>query len=44
VKIRPALAEDWPRIFPFYVEIVEAGETYAFPLRQSPRCNRRERN
>jgi L-amino acid N-acyltransferase YncA len=35
VNIRPAIAEDWPRIYPFYAEIVEAGETYAFPLGQS---------
>lgn len=35
MKIRPAVAEDWLRIYPFYVEIVEAGETYAFPLGQS---------
>ena len=32
VKIRPAVAEDWQHIYPFYAEIVEAGETYAFPL------------
>jgi GNAT superfamily N-acetyltransferase len=35
VKIRPADAEDWQRIYPFYAEIVEAGETYAFPLGQT---------
>ena len=35
VKIRAAVAEDWQRIYPFYAEIVEAGETYAFPLGQS---------
>jgi L-amino acid N-acyltransferase YncA len=35
VEIRAADAEDWPRIFPFYSAIVEAGETYAFPLGQS---------
>jgi len=35
VEIRPAAAEDWPRIYPFYAAIVEAGETYAFPLDQS---------
>jgi L-amino acid N-acyltransferase YncA len=35
MTIRPAVAEDWPRIYPFYAEIVEAGETYAFPLGQS---------
>jgi L-amino acid N-acyltransferase YncA len=32
VDIRPAAAEDWPRIWPFFDEIVRAGETYAFPL------------
>ena len=35
MKVRPAVAEDWPRIYPFYAEIVEVGETYAFPLGQS---------
>jgi GNAT superfamily N-acetyltransferase len=35
MKVRPAVAEDWPRIYPFYAEIVEAGETYAFPVGQS---------
>ena len=30
-RIRPATADDWPRIWPFFVEIVAAGETYAFP-------------
>lgn len=35
MKIRPAVAEDWPRIYPFYAQIVEAGETYAFPPGQS---------
>jgi GNAT superfamily N-acetyltransferase len=35
VAIRPAAAEDWPRIYPFYAAIVEAGETYAFPPGQS---------
>jgi GNAT superfamily N-acetyltransferase len=34
-EIRPAMAEDWVRIYPFYSAIVEAGETYAFPLGQS---------
>ena len=33
--IRAADAQDWPRIYPFYSAIVEAGETYAFPPRQS---------
>jgi L-amino acid N-acyltransferase YncA len=35
VEIRPATADDWPRIYPFYSAIVEAGETYAFPPGQS---------
>ena len=33
--IRAADAQDWPRIYPFYSAIVEAGETYAFPPGQS---------
>jgi L-amino acid N-acyltransferase YncA len=31
VIIRPATADDWPRIWPFWREIVEAGESYAYP-------------
>ena len=30
--IRPATADDWPQIWPFFREIVDAGETYAYPL------------
>ena len=30
--IRPATVEDWPQIWPFFREIVDAGETYAYPL------------
>ena len=30
-RIRPATDDDWPRIWPFFAEIVAAGETYAFP-------------
>jgi L-amino acid N-acyltransferase YncA len=30
-RIRPATEDDWPRIWPFFREIVRAGETYAFP-------------
>ena len=30
--IRPATGEDWPQIWPFFREIVDAGETYAYPL------------
>ncbi|WP_244963114.1 GNAT family N-acetyltransferase [Nocardioides dongkuii] len=29
--IRPATAEDWPAIWPFLRDTVEAGETYAYP-------------
>lgn len=32
MQIREATAEDWPQIYPFWSEIVEAGETYAYPL------------
>jgi GNAT superfamily N-acetyltransferase len=35
VRIRAADAQDWPRIYPFYSSIVEAGDTYAFPPAQS---------
>jgi L-amino acid N-acyltransferase YncA len=35
VLIREAVHADWPRIYPFYAAIVEAGETYAFPPGQS---------
>lgn len=31
MQIREATAEDWPQIYPFWSEIVEAGETYAYP-------------
>ena len=34
-EIRPAADEDWIQIYPFYSTIVEAGDTYAFPLGQS---------
>lgn len=30
--IRTATEDDWPAIWPFWREIVEAGETYAYPL------------
>lgn len=30
VKIRDARPEDWPAILPFFREIVDAGETYAY--------------
>ena len=29
--IRPMTEEDWPQIWPFFDEIVQAGETYAYP-------------
>ncbi len=29
--IREATADDWPRIWPIFTDIVEAGETYAYP-------------
>ncbi|MBA3739332.1 MAG: GNAT family N-acetyltransferase [Actinobacteria bacterium] len=32
MSIREATEDDWPRIWPFFDEIVRAGETYAFPL------------
>ena len=31
MQIRPAGADDWPRIWPFFIRIAEAGETYAYP-------------
>jgi GNAT superfamily N-acetyltransferase len=30
-RIRPAIDDDWPLIWPFFAAIVAAGETYAFP-------------
>jgi L-amino acid N-acyltransferase YncA len=32
VIIREANHQDWPQIWPFFASIVEAGETYAYPL------------
>jgi GNAT superfamily N-acetyltransferase len=32
VEFRPARAEDWPLIWPFFARIVEVGESYAYPL------------
>jgi GNAT superfamily N-acetyltransferase len=32
MTIRTATEADWPEIWPFWYEIVEAGETYAYPL------------
>jgi GNAT superfamily N-acetyltransferase len=31
IKIRAAEEQDWPLIWPFFSQIVEAGETYAYP-------------
>jgi L-amino acid N-acyltransferase YncA len=31
VTIRPATDADWPRIWPFFSAIVDAGETYSYP-------------
>ncbi|WP_230486712.1 GNAT family N-acetyltransferase [Nocardioides anomalus] len=30
--IRPMTEEDWAQVWPFWDEIVQAGETYAYPL------------
>ena len=30
--IRPATADDWPQIWPFFDQIVQDGETYAYPV------------
>jgi GNAT superfamily N-acetyltransferase len=32
MDIRPATVDDWSQIWPFWREIVDAGETYAYPL------------
>ena len=32
MTIRPATADDWPRIWPIFDATVQAGETYAFPM------------
>ena len=31
MEIRPATGEDWPKIWPFFADIVADGQTYAFP-------------
>jgi L-amino acid N-acyltransferase YncA len=31
LEIRPATAQDWPLVFPFFSAIVAAGRTYAYP-------------
>jgi GNAT superfamily N-acetyltransferase len=38
--IRHAEAADWPRIWPFFDQIVRAGETYAYPLDLTERTAR----
>jgi GNAT superfamily N-acetyltransferase len=38
--IRVAEAGDWPRIWPFFAEIVAAGETYAYPEPPDPATGR----
>jgi L-amino acid N-acyltransferase YncA len=40
VDIRAATDEDWPRIWPFFAAIVEAGETYAYPDGLTPETAR----
>ena len=32
MTIRPMTEADWPQVWPFFDEIVQAGETYAYPL------------
>ena len=32
VIIREAIHDDWPQIWPFFSAIVDAGETYAYPM------------
>jgi L-amino acid N-acyltransferase YncA len=39
-RIRPATDDDWSRIWPFFQEIVLAGETYAFPEDLTPETGR----
>jgi L-amino acid N-acyltransferase YncA len=36
LRIRPATGDDWPRIWPFFSAIVDAGETYAYPPDLTP--------
>lgn len=36
MSIRVMVREDWLRVWPFFEEIVRAGETYAYPLDLSP--------
>ena len=32
MSIRPMTQADWPRVWPFFDEVVQTGETYAYPL------------
>ena len=32
MTIHPMTEQDWPQVWPFFDEIVQAGETYAYPL------------
>ncbi len=36
MTIRGATTADWPQIWPIFAEIVEAGETYAYPTDLTP--------
>ena len=36
MDIREASSADWPRIYPFFAAIVDAGNTYAYPSDHSP--------
>jgi GNAT superfamily N-acetyltransferase len=36
VRVRKALDEDWPAIWPLFSAIVAAGETYAYPTALTP--------
>ena len=38
--IRTATADDWPRIWPVFDDVVQVGETYAFPLDLSEETGR----
>jgi L-amino acid N-acyltransferase YncA len=40
VEIRDATADDWPRIWPFFREIVVAGDTFAYDQRMDERQSR----
>ena len=35
MDIRDASSADWPRIYPFFAAIVDAGNTYAFPTERT---------